>query len=97
MTTPEFVARLAARHVRLSVEGDRLRCSAPKGTLTEDIRAELAARKTEIIAWLQQGRYSDARNAFLLALQHDPENPEIQRAVQLADQLCGRSPLELAL
>ncbi|MBP5973106.1 amino acid adenylation domain-containing protein [Brasilonema sp. CT11] len=31
-----------------------LRCNAPKGTLTPDIRAELAERKDEIIAFLQK-------------------------------------------
>ncbi|MFN6560834.1 MAG: amino acid adenylation domain-containing protein [Nostoc sp. ChiSLP01] len=32
----------------------RLRCNAPKGTLMPDIRAELAERKDEIIAFLQK-------------------------------------------
>lgn len=45
------------------------------------------------MAFLTLERYEDARNAFLLALQFDPENHEIQKAVALADQLCGQSPL----
>ncbi|MGV3524812.1 MAG: tetratricopeptide repeat protein [Candidatus Sericytochromatia bacterium] len=49
------------------------------------------------MAFLQTGRYLDARNAFLLALQLDPAHPDVQRAVQLADQLCGQAPLESAL
>ncbi len=48
------------------------------------------------LAFLEQGRYVDARNAFLLALQQDPENLEIQRAVSVADQLCGQTPLDAA-
>lgn len=47
------------------------------------------------LAFLELSRYTDARNAFLLALQQDPDNAEIQRAVALADQLCGQTPLEL--
>ncbi len=39
------------------------------------------------LLFLQTGRYDDARNAFLLACQRDPENPELLRALQLADQL----------
>lgn len=45
------------------------------------------------LAFLQLARYTDARNAFLLALQRDPDNAELQRAVTLADQLCGQAPL----
>lgn len=48
------------------------------------------------LAFLQTDRYADARNAFLLALQQDPDNLELQRAVQLTDQLCNQSPLEAA-
>jgi Flp pilus assembly protein TadD len=39
------------------------------------------------LAFLQQERYEDARNAFLLAYQLEPDNPEIQKALTLADQL----------
>lgn len=46
------------------------------------------------LAFLATGQYLEARNAFLLALQQDPEQPELQRAVQMADQLCGQAPLE---
>lgn len=39
------------------------------------------------LAFLQQARYEDARNAFLLAYQLEPDNPEIQKALALADQM----------
>lgn len=39
------------------------------------------------LAFLQQERYEDARNAFLLAYQLEPDNPEIQKALTLSDQL----------
>lgn len=48
------------------------------------------------LAFLQSERYLEARNAFLLALEQDPDNPELQKAVQMTDQLSGQVPLESA-
>ena len=53
MTAAELVAHLRALDVRLSVEGDRLRCSAPKGVLSGELRDQLATRKVEILEWLR--------------------------------------------
>src|SRR5262245_52418718 len=53
MTTAEFVAHLRTLDIRVSIQGERLRCSAPKGMLTDGLREELAARKAEILAWLR--------------------------------------------
>ena len=39
--------------MQVFVEGDRLRCSAPEGTVTPDLQAELAQRKPELISLLQ--------------------------------------------
>ena len=55
MTAAELVAHLRALDVRLSVDGDRLRCSAPKGVLTEELRDQLATRKVELLGWLREG------------------------------------------
>jgi amino acid adenylation domain-containing protein len=54
MTTADLVAQLLALDVRLSVDGERLRCSAPKGVLTGSLREELATRKAEVLAWLRE-------------------------------------------
>ena len=40
--------------MRLWIEDDRLRFSAPRGALDGDLRAELARRKTEILGFLQR-------------------------------------------
>jgi amino acid adenylation domain-containing protein len=53
MTTIEFLARLHAREVRVWVDGNNLRCRAPKGALTPELRDQLAERKGEILALLQ--------------------------------------------
>lgn len=53
MIAADFVARLRSLDVRVAVDGDRLRCSAPPGVLTDALRAELSSSKTELIAWLR--------------------------------------------
>jgi amino acid adenylation domain-containing protein/non-ribosomal peptide synthase protein (TIGR01720 family) len=50
----QLLADLARRGVRLSTRGDVLQCDAPRGGLTADTRALLAARKGEIIAFLDR-------------------------------------------
>jgi len=52
--TQEFLSYLCSQDIKLWMENDRLRCSAPKAVLTPDIKAELAARKAEILAYLTQ-------------------------------------------
>jgi thioesterase domain-containing protein len=53
MTTVELLARLRARDARLWIEQDRLRCSAPTGALSAELKAAMATRKDEIIALLR--------------------------------------------
>src|SRR5262245_22260469 len=53
MSTTEFMAYLRTLDIRVSVDGERLRCNAPKDMLTDGLRQELAARKAEILAWLR--------------------------------------------
>jgi len=56
MTVLELLAKLRSLDVRLWVEEDRLRVSAPDGVLTAELRAELTARKAELVAFLGQAR-----------------------------------------
>ncbi|MGB7440889.1 MAG: amino acid adenylation domain-containing protein [Coleofasciculaceae cyanobacterium] len=53
MNTLEFLSYLRSLEVKLSVDGERLRCSAPKGALTKTLQAELAERKAEILVFLR--------------------------------------------
>jgi amino acid adenylation domain-containing protein len=51
----ELISYLSRLGVQVSVEGEnRLRCTAPEGTLTPELRQELADRKPELIAFLSQ-------------------------------------------
>ncbi len=53
MTAAEWVRDLAGRSVELWVEGDRLRFRAPKGAIGAAERAELSARRDEVLAHLR--------------------------------------------
>jgi amino acid adenylation domain-containing protein len=63
VTTAEFVAHLRKLDIRVEIDGERLRCSAPKGVLTDAVRAELVARKAEIVVWMQANGDSHDRAA----------------------------------
>jgi thioesterase domain-containing protein len=52
--TATFMSSLREAGVKLWVEGDSLKCSAPVGTLAAETRAELTGRKQEILAFLTQ-------------------------------------------
>ena len=54
MTVGELVTHLRGLDVRLHADGDRLRCSAPKGVLDAEMREQLSTRKAEILAWLRE-------------------------------------------
>jgi thioesterase domain-containing protein len=48
-----FLAELHSRDIRLSAHGDRLRCSAPAGAVTADLRDQLRQHKAEILEFLR--------------------------------------------
>ncbi len=52
----ELLSHLRSKNVALSLEGDALKCSAPQGVLTKELREELGVRKPEIIAFLRASR-----------------------------------------
>ncbi|HMB48354.1 MAG TPA: hypothetical protein VKN63_08775 [Afifellaceae bacterium] len=52
MPIEDFVAELAELDVRLSVDGERLNCSAPNEVMNSDLQSRLAERKSELMAFL---------------------------------------------
>ncbi|MEA5623266.1 non-ribosomal peptide synthetase, partial [Nostoc sp. UHCC 0251] len=79
----EFVRHLTSLSIELetdSVSGApleevRLRCHAPEGVLTPTLRQKIAARKTEIILFLQQAKQVKA--AHQLSIQPVPRDGEL--------------------
>ena len=47
-----FLAKLRERDIHISADGPQLRCSAPPGALTPELRDELHQRKNEILRFL---------------------------------------------
>src|SRR5262249_32674588 len=60
MSIAEFVSDLRKLDVRLSVNGHRLRVNAPKGVLTDTLRAQIAERKRELLQYLSDYEQSAA-------------------------------------
>lgn len=56
MSAGAFLQELLKRDIRLSANGEQLRCSAPAGALTPGLRQELARRKAEILEFLRQAQ-----------------------------------------
>src|SRR5271155_2070629 len=53
MTCAEFMTELHRLRVRLWLEGGRLRVSAPRGVLNEELRGILQSRKEELREWIE--------------------------------------------
>jgi hypothetical protein len=54
MTVPTLVQILQARRIMLWLDGDRVRCRAPKGHLTASDQALLTAHRATLITWCRQ-------------------------------------------
>ena len=53
MKIQEFLNLLRERDVQFCVDGERLRCNAPAGALTDDLRRVIRERKDEIVKFLR--------------------------------------------
>ncbi|WP_158750021.1 non-ribosomal peptide synthetase [Acidobacterium sp. S8] len=63
MSAEQLLSELRALDVRLFVEGDRLRCSAPKGRLTADLEKRISIYKPELLLSLR----SSAKQALTIS------------------------------
>jgi non-ribosomal peptide synthetase component F/SAM-dependent methyltransferase/acyl carrier protein len=53
LKTVEFLSYLRSLDIQVFIDGERLHCNAPEGTLTSELRAEIQERKTEILSFLR--------------------------------------------
>ena len=54
MSVTDLIADLSHLGVRLWLDGDQLRFRAPQGTLTAELKAQLAERKADLVGFLRQ-------------------------------------------
>src|SRR5262245_4924492 len=54
MTIEKLVSDLRAAKVKLWVEGEKLKFSAPPGAMTDELRSAVSLSKPALIEWLQQ-------------------------------------------
>jgi hypothetical protein len=93
MTCTELVAKLHGSGARVSLDNGRVRISAPKGSLGEELLRELSARKEELRSWLES-RLNEHRFRPLLVQQSRPEFLPLSYAQQrlwFMDQVNGSS------
>src|SRR5687768_4426386 len=83
MTTVELLTRFRSLDVKLWIEGDQLRYSAPKGVITPELRAELVASKEQILGTL---RTAAAIEDNLPAPPIEPANREGELPLSFAQQ-----------
>ena len=75
--TALFVSRLRDLDIRLWIEGDRLRCSAPADKLDSEMRGTLVSRKAEILAFLQEAKALASPSSTIVPIRRDGSKPPI--------------------
>lgn len=77
--TKDFLTELGKLDIKLWVDntdGIRLRCDAPKGVLTAEIRAELADRKSELIDFIQGSNVDNiSTNDLIMPIERERDLP----------------------
>jgi len=65
----DFLAELGRKDIRVWGEGERLRCSAPEGALTPELRDQLRHRKGEILEFLRTAEALARQQPAIVPLQ----------------------------
>jgi len=66
---PALLQELRSRDIRVWAEGDQLRCTAPTGVLTPELREQLRERKTDIVEFLRSAESLAQQQRGIVPLQ----------------------------
>ena len=69
MSVAAFLVELRGRDIQIWPEGDQLRCTAPVGALTPELREQLRHRKTDILAFLRAAEGASRQPRAIVPLQ----------------------------
>jgi thioesterase domain-containing protein len=77
MDTAALLSTLRDRDVKVWIEQDRLKCSAPMGTLDAAMRATLASRKEEVLALLRQAKMLKSLPPAIVPIKPEGSRPPL--------------------
>jgi len=92
VTVQRFLTDLRARGVHLHADGDRLRCTAPPGVLTPELRDQLQHYKSEILELLRAGEALARQQRAIVPLERrGARTPVFAVAGHNGDVFCYRA------
>ena len=77
MTVPALLAELRSRDIRVWADGDKLRCNAPVGVLTPELRDLLQHRKHDILEYLGSAATLAMQQRAIVPLQPHGARPPV--------------------
>lgn len=87
----EFLSRLRSLDINVFIEGETLRCNAPEGVMTAEIRAEILSKKSEIISFLKAAN-STTTNIVAVSRQGAIPLSFAQQRLWFMDKLVPNNP-----